>query len=162
MSSPRKHRPVTVFGPDPLLSVTIERSGEEDEVHVHAAGQGVWVARMAAELGAWPILCGFLGGETGTALRPLLEALRGEARITTTVGSSGSYVVDRRSGTRQLVTCMARPAPHWHEVDDLVACTCAVALESELLVLCNPFRRPASRTRCTRRSSPTCGRPAFR
>ena len=41
--------PVTVFSPQPLLGVTIERRGEDqDDVHMHPAGQGVWVARMAA------------------------------------------------------------------------------------------------------------------
>lgn len=134
------HAPaVTVFGPDPLLSVTIERAGAADELHVHPAGQGVWVARMAAEFGAWPILCGFIGGETGEALAPLLESLPGERRMIRTAGFSGSYVVDRRNGERRGVATAARPAPHRHEVDDLVAVTCAAALESALLVLCNPF-----------------------
>ena len=89
--------PVVVFGPDPLLSVTIEQAGAAEQVHVHAAGQGVWVARMAGELGARPILCGFLGGETGDALAPLLEALPGERRLVRTAGFSGSYVIDRRN-----------------------------------------------------------------
>jgi 1-phosphofructokinase len=135
----RERPPVTVFGPDPLLSVTIEASGAIDQVHVHAAGQGVWVARMAAELGAWPILCGFLGGEIGTVLLPLLEALPGERRVVRTAGFSGSYVVDRRTGERRLIANGPRPAPQRHEVDDLVAATCAAALDSEVLVLCNPF-----------------------
>ena len=128
-----------MFGPDPLLSVTIERTGTIDEVHVHPAGQGVWVARMAGELGAWPILCGFLGGETGSALLPLLEALPGERRLVRTTGFSGSYVIDRRTGQRQVVATAARPAPGRHEVDDLVTFTCAAALESAVFVLCNPF-----------------------
>jgi 1-phosphofructokinase len=131
--------PVTVFGPDPMLSVTIEAAGGGDELHVHPAGQGVWVARMAGELGAWPILCGFLGGETGTTLEVLLGSLPGERRMTRTAGSSGSYVVDDRSGERRLVASAARPAPSRHEVDDLIAATCAAALESAVLVLCNPF-----------------------
>jgi 1-phosphofructokinase len=139
MSDSREHLPVTVFGPDVLLSITIEASGAVDQVHVHAAGQGVWVARMAAELGAWPILCGFLGGETGAALRALLEVLPGERRVVHTAGFSGSYVVDRRTGERHLVANAARPAPQRHEVDDLVAATCAAALDSAVLVLCNPF-----------------------
>jgi len=47
--SPSAEQPtVAIFGPDPLLSVTIEARGQRDEVHVHAAGQGVWVARMAS------------------------------------------------------------------------------------------------------------------
>ena len=139
MPGGREHPPVTVFGPDPLLSITIEASGGVDQVHVHAAGQGVWVARMAAELGAWPILCGFLGGETGAALLPLLEAMSGERRLVHTAGFSGSYVIDRRTGERRLVANAARPAPQRHEVDDLLSATCAAALDSEVLVLCNPF-----------------------
>jgi 1-phosphofructokinase len=139
MLDPHGHPAVAVFGPDPLLSVTIERSGAADEVHVHPAGQGVWVARMAAELGAWPILCGFLGGETGEALAPLLEALPGERRLVRTAGSSGSYVVDRRSGARQVMATAIGPPPHRHEVDDLVAATCAAGLESAVLAVCNPF-----------------------
>jgi len=139
MPDARKQIPVTVFGPDPLLSITIEASGAVDQVHVHAAGQGVWVARMAGELGAWPILCGFLGGETGAALLALLEGLPGERRIVKTRGFSGSYVVDRRTGDRRLVTNAPRPAPQRHEIDDLVAVTCAAALDSDVLVLCNPF-----------------------
>lgn len=130
---------VTVFAPDPMLSVTIEHRGDEDDVHIHAAGQGVWVARMAAEMGASPVLCCFLGGETGATLAPLLDGLAGERRVVDTLGSSGAYVVDRRSGERQFLAVSRRPAPRRHEVDDLVAVTCATALQSSVLVICNPF-----------------------
>lgn len=130
---------IAVFGPDPLLSVTIEASGVGDEVHVHAAGQGVWVARMAAELGARPIVCCLLGGETGATLDSLLERARLQRRVAWTGGSSGSYVVDRRGGERSLVAASLRPAPQRHELDDLVAATCAAASESALLVMCNPY-----------------------
>jgi len=137
---PAKATPrVAVLGPDPLLSITIEARGPGDDLHVHAAGQGVWVVRMAAELGAWPILCGFLGGETGTTLRPLLDALPGERRLVHITGPSGSYVVDRRSSERRLLANSLRPIPVRHEVDDLVSATCAAALGSSLLVVCNPF-----------------------
>ena len=38
---------ICVFSPSPLVRVTLEqRSGPQDEVHVHAGGQGVWVSRM--------------------------------------------------------------------------------------------------------------------
>lgn len=139
MSTEADHPRVTVFGPDPVLSVTIERAGTADEVHLHPAGQGVWVARMAAELGAWPILCAFAGGETSHTLAPLLEALPGERRLVRTAGCSGSYVIDHRSGERQAVAMAARPAPGRHEVDDLVAATCAAAVDSAVLVVCNPW-----------------------
>jgi 1-phosphofructokinase len=130
---------VTVLGPDPLLSITIEGRGGQDEVHVHAAGQGVWVTRMAGELGARPVLCGLIGGETGATLSPLLDALPGEWRGVPTAGSSGCYVIDRRSGERELLATAARPFPERHELDDLIAETVAQALTSALLVVCNPY-----------------------
>jgi 1-phosphofructokinase len=136
---PGEQLPIAVFGPDPLLSITIEPGSEGDDIHVHAAGQGVWVARMAAELGACPILCCMAGGEPGSVLRSLLDALPGEHRVTETTGSSGSYVVDRRSGERRLVATSVRPAPKRHEIDDLVAATCAAAFSSAVLVMCNPY-----------------------
>ena len=130
---------VTVFGPDPLLSVTIETRGAGDDIHVHAAGQGVWVARMAAELGARPVLCSLVGGETGATLLPLLDVLGGERRVVHASGSNGSYVVDRRDGERRVVATTLRPPPRRHELDDLVTATCAAALGSAALVLCNPY-----------------------
>jgi 1-phosphofructokinase len=139
-ASPKPQRPrVAIFAPDPLLSVTIEARGDADELHLHPAGQGVWVARMAAELGAMPVLCSLVGGETGATLLPLLDALPGAGRITHTAGSSGSYVVDRRGGERRVVATALRPAPQRHEIDDLVAETVATALGSTLLVMCNPY-----------------------
>lgn len=131
--------PVVVLGPDPLLSVTIERAAGADDVHLHAAGQGVWVARMAHELGARPTLCGLLGGETGTVLEALLTAAGGELRATRMAGSSGSYVIDDRDGGRAMIAASTRPAPHRHELDDLVASTVAAALGSRGLAICNPY-----------------------
>jgi 1-phosphofructokinase len=70
---------------------------------------------------------------------PLLDALPGELRVVETGGTSGSYVVDRRSGERKVVAASVRPAPQRHEVDELVAATCAAALGSALVVMCNPY-----------------------
>lgn len=130
---------VAIFSPDALLSITVEARDRSDEVHVHAAGQGVWVARMTAELGALPLLCTFLGGETGALLRPLLEAIPAELRVTATAAASGSYVVDRRSGERELLASAPRAAPARHEIDDLLAASVSAALGAELLVVCNPY-----------------------
>jgi 1-phosphofructokinase len=130
---------VAVFAPHPLLSITIERRGDDDDVHVHAAGQGVWVARMAAELGAEPVLCGFAGGEPAVALVALLDRLPGEWRLTRTAAPTGCYVTDRRDGERRVVARAWATPPSRHELDDLVSATCAAALTSELLVVCNPF-----------------------
>jgi 1-phosphofructokinase len=135
---------VTVFGPHPILSITIERRGESgDDIHLHSAGQGVWVARMVAELGAEPVLCSFVGGETGELLMPLLEILDGELRSVHTAAASGSYVIDRRSGERDMIAHAWSEPPSRHEIDDLFSTTCAAALESQVLVVCGPVPQEA-------------------
>lgn len=106
---------------------------------MHVAGQGVSVARMAAEGGAHPILCGLVGGEPGTLLRTLLEQMPGERRLTETAGASGNYVVDRRDGARRIIAQAWSAPPSRHELDDLLSVTCAAALGSQAFVLCNPF-----------------------
>jgi 1-phosphofructokinase len=130
---------VAIFGPNPILSLTIEKRGDGDDIHVHPAGQGAWVARMAGEMGAAPVLCGFIGGETGATIRPLLERLPGELRMVETSGANGSYVHDRRSGARELIAMMRAGDPTRHEIDELFSVTCGAALECDVLVVCNPF-----------------------
>jgi 1-phosphofructokinase len=130
---------VAVFGPHPLLTVTVEARGERDDVHLHAGGQGVWVSRMAAELGAEPVLCGFAGGEPGAVLRGLLGAMPFATRLVPTATASGCLVIDRRTGERQLVAHAPSQPASRHEVDDLVSVSTAVALESDVLVVCNPY-----------------------
>lgn len=130
---------VTVFAPNPLLGITIERRGDRDDIHLHPAGQGVWLTRMAAELGAEPALCGFLGGETGTMLEPLLAGLPGERRLVATESASGCYVVDRRSGERIAVAQATSEPVSRHELDDLFAATVTTALDGAVLAVCNPY-----------------------
>ena len=131
---------VTVFGPNPLLSVTIEaRGGAQDDIHLHPAGQGVWLGRTAAEVGAHPILCGFIGGETGAVLAPLLEALPGERQLVPTAAASGCYVVDRRGGQRRLISESLSGPFSRHEVDDLFSAACASAFSTAVLAVCNPM-----------------------
>ncbi len=130
---------VTVFGPHPILGITIERRGsDEDDIHVHPGGQGVWVARMAGEMGGYPILCGFCGGETGKLVRPLLDELPGETRLVETTVASGSWVIDRRSGEREMIAHAWSDSPTRHEIDDLFSVTTASALNSRVLVCCGP------------------------
>ena len=42
-----------MFAPFPVLTVTIEQRGNGDDIHVHAGGQGFWIARMLATLEVW-------------------------------------------------------------------------------------------------------------
>ena len=94
---------------------------------------------MAAELGGWPVLCSFIGGETGVLLEPLLRGLQGELRLVESSSSSGCYVTDRRSGSREVMAQAYTEPPSRHEADELVAATTAVALESDVLAICNPY-----------------------
>lgn len=131
---------VAIFAPHPLLTVTLEREGPERErIHFHAGGQGVWVARMVARLGAQPVLCGFIGGETGTLLEGLLRRLGGELRLVDTASASGCYVTDRRSGRRELLASAFSDPPSRHELDELFSRTCAEAIAAGWLVVCNPM-----------------------
>ncbi len=140
MTPATAHPPqVTVFGPHPLLTVTIERRGDDDDVHLHAGGQGVWASSMAGRLGAWPVLCGFAGGETGAVVAALLASRPGEQRLVSSEAATGCSVVDRRGGVRTLLAVRLSGAPSRHELDELVSATCAAALESRVLLVCNPF-----------------------
>ncbi len=131
---------VAIFAPHPLLTVTLEREGpEREQVHFHPGGQGVWVARMAACLGAEPVLCGFVGGESGELLSGLLQGLGGERRLVRTASASGCYVTDRRSGERDLLACTLSDPPSRHELDELFSITCAEAIADGWLVLANPM-----------------------
>jgi 1-phosphofructokinase len=132
---------VAIFGPSPMLSVTVEAltAAGGDDIHVHAAGQGVWVARMAAQLGAEAVLCGFCGGESGTVLRRLLEQLPIELRLVETGQASGSYIHDRRDGERRPVAQSAAMPPSRHEIDDLFSIACAAALDADVLAVCGPY-----------------------
>ena len=131
---------IAIFTPHPLLTVTLEREGvRHEQVHFHPGGQGVWVARMAASLGAEPVLCGFLGGESGELLGGLLQRQIGRVRLVDTVSASGCYVTDRRSGERQVLTCTLSDPPSRHELDELFSITCAEAITDGWLILTNPM-----------------------
>jgi 1-phosphofructokinase len=130
---------LAVFAPSPVLTVTIERDADGNpELHVHAGGQGVWVARMAASLGGRVTLCVALGGETGQVLRGLLAGKEIQLSISRAAGVNGSYVHDRRSGERRAIVEIPGDALSRHEADDLYGKTVLAALESGALVLTGP------------------------
>ncbi len=108
----------------------------------------MWVARMVACLGAAPVLCGFLGGESGALLRPLLEPVcgPGETRLPTTTTSSGCYVTDRRSGERKILTLTLGDPPSRHELDELFSVTCVQAVSAA--GWWSPTRCPVTRCPC--------------
>jgi len=131
---------VTVFAPNLAIAVTLEREGSERErIHFHPAGQGVWVARMAAEVGAVPVLCGLIGGESGEILAALLARLEGERRLVPSISASSCYVTDRREGERRVLSCVLSDPPSRHELDELFSLTCVEALACGWLVITNPL-----------------------
>lgn len=127
---------VAIFAPAPIVTVTVERSlAGEEELHIHAGGQGVWVARMVAVLGGDPVLCAPLGGETGDVFGHLVRGAGARLRDVPTVAQSGAYVHDRRGSKRREVWRAPLQPLRRHEVDDLYTATLAEALDAGVCVL---------------------------
>ncbi|MCB1000306.1 MAG: hypothetical protein KDB40_13505 [Acidimicrobiales bacterium] len=125
---------IAVFAPTMQLSITLESSAGHDELHVHAAGQGFWVARMLTVLGDEPVLCTPVGGETGIALRALLGGLAADGLVPSPV-ANGAYVHDRRRGTRDELARVPSPALDRHTTDDLASAGLACGLRAGRLVM---------------------------
>jgi 1-phosphofructokinase len=126
---------ITIFAPSTQLSVTLERTSGTDELHVHPAGQGFWVARLLTVLGEIPLLCTPLGGETGVALRALLGDLPNDGFVACSA-TNGSYIHDRRAGEREEIALIPSSPLDRHVVDDLVSVTLACGLGSKIAVVC--------------------------
>jgi 1-phosphofructokinase len=126
---------IAVFAPSPILTVTIERGSDRPEVHLHPGGQGFWVARMAANLGAEVILCCALAGEPGRVLAGLIEAEPLMLRSADAGTPNGVYVHDRRSGERvEIVSVESRPLTR-HGSDELYGITLSAALDSDVTLI---------------------------
>lgn len=129
---------VMVLAPSPLLTVTVEAGSGGDEIHFHPGGQGVWVARLAASLGAQVVLCSSFGGESGTVIRSLLERWGIDVRAVEAAGWNGSYLHDRRSGERHPLAEMGPFGRFRHEVDELYGVAFVAGLEADIVVLGGP------------------------
>src|SRR5215212_113379 len=100
---------VAVFGPHPMLSITVEALTSDG------------------------------GDETGAVLRPLLEQIDVELRLVETGAESGCYMHDRRSGEREPIAQAASLPPSRHEIDELFSSTVAAAIDCGVLALCGPY-----------------------
>jgi 1-phosphofructokinase len=130
---------VFVFAPDPLLTVTIEAdSGGDDEIHLHAGGQGFWVARLVAELGLSVALGGPFGGETGAVLWNIIAEHDIEVAVINTAARNGGYVHDRRGGERVQLAVTKPGVLSRHDVDDLYGSAVSVGLDARVAVLAGP------------------------
>ena len=128
-----------VFGPAPFVSITVEGTvtgAEGDEVHVHAAGQGVWVARAAARLGARVTLVTTSGGEHGRVLDALLADEPFEVGAVAVSGEGACYVDDRRRGDRERIATRHSDLLSRHELDDLYGRALTGGLSADAAVLC--------------------------
>jgi len=131
---------IAVFGPSPVLTVTIEPGADRPEVHLHPGGQGFWVARMAANLGVKVSFCCALGGEPGGVLRALIGAEHLTLRTVDAGTANGVYVHDRRSGERvEVVSVESRPLDR-HAVDELYGVALSAGLDANVTLItgCQP------------------------
>lgn len=130
---------VCVFMPSPLLTITIESFGDgEEQHHIHAGGQGFWVARMIRQLGEAVWLAAPLGGDTGAMLRHLIEREKVGLCATEVSAENGSYIHDRRGGQRQIVSEVQSGPLSRHDLDDFYDTTLLRVLDSSVLVLAGP------------------------
>ena len=129
---------VAVLAPAPLLTVTIESSGGREEVHLHPGGQGVWIARLIANLEVEVVVCASFGGESGEVVKALVEHWGIDLRAVPAEGWNGTYVHDRRSGVRQPIAATDTPRRSRHEVDELYGTTFVTGLEARTVVLGGP------------------------
>lgn len=128
-----------VFAPSPLLTVTIEaRPDGESDLHLHAGGQGVWIAHLMMVLGVEARLCAPFGGETGAVLRMFLDRDGIVTRPVETGSGNGAYVHDRRAGEREVVATAPAPALIRHELDGLYNTALVEGLDAGVAVLGGP------------------------
>lgn len=137
-SAPAEPAGVCVFDPSPMLTVTIELNGPDDEIHLHPGGQGFWIARMARRLIDDVRLIGGFGGETGTLIVPLIREHDIGVVCTDVAGGNGAYVQDRRSGARNTIAQTTAAPLSRHETDDLYGAALAAAVSSRVVVLAGP------------------------
>ncbi len=127
---------VAVFAPALLLLVELHHTGDGvEDVHLHAGGQGYWISRMIQALGARPIPCAAVGGESGQALQAIIAADGFDARLTPMGHANSVIVEDRRSQDRALITQTPIPALDRHEADELYSATVGAAMAAGACVL---------------------------
>jgi len=127
---------VAVFAPALMLTVTVEPAGAGADVHLHAGGQGFWVAHLAAALGADVVLSCAVGGEAGNVVRGLAAGEGLTLRAVSAQAGTGVYIHDRRSGERQeIVRVDARPLDR-HATDELYGVALGAGLEADVTLVC--------------------------
>ncbi|MDX6645839.1 MAG: 1-phosphofructokinase [Miltoncostaeaceae bacterium] len=141
MTEPGSASQVAVMSPWLQLRISIVTgTGTEPlEIHVHAGGQGFWVARLVSRLGVPVTLCAPVGGESGDALRGLVPA-----EGVTLAGADGPpnavWISDGRGGEPATIAETEVPGLGRHAVDELVGLALAAGLDCGICVLTGALR----------------------
>ncbi|MFP3905706.1 MAG: PfkB family carbohydrate kinase [Acidimicrobiales bacterium] len=138
VSHPVASPSVAVLAPAPLLTITIEAGAEQEEVHLHPGGQGVWIARLLASLDIDVVLCASFGGESGSVVQALVAQWDFDLRAVQAAGANGVYVHDRRSGTRLPIAETDAARRTRHEVDELYGTAVVAGIHAGTVVLGGP------------------------
>ena len=119
------------------LMVSVERDdqGRVRDIHLHAGGQGFWVARMAARLGAEVTVVSALGGEPGIALEALVRAEGLGLKSVESASPNAVWISDDEEGEIATVADLPAPSLARHEADGLFNAVLAAGLECEVTVL---------------------------
>lgn len=131
---------IAVLAPAVYVSITIESAEDGDDIHVHAGGQGVWVARMLRQLDHRPVVCAPVGGESGRTLLGLIGDWGVKLHPVETLADTPAYVHDRRNGERVEVARSSAPALRRHEADELYDRFLELALGTAECVITGPER----------------------
>jgi 1-phosphofructokinase len=130
---------IAVLAPSVSVTITIETGRNDgDDIHIHAGGQGIWVARMLGHLGYAPLVCAPVGGESGRTLLGLTGEWGIEVQPVETIDETPSYVHDRRDGDRDELARSNPPTLRRHESDELYQRFLESALSSQVCVVTGP------------------------
>lgn len=128
---------VSVLACSLALMVSVERDEERQvsDIHLHAGGQGFWVARMAARLGAEVTLVSTLGGEPGVALEALVRSEGLDLRAVESASPNAVWISGDEEGETATMAELPAPSLARHEADGLFNALLAAGLECEVTVL---------------------------
>lgn len=129
---------IAILAPTVYVSIMIEPATDADEIHVHAGGQGIWVARMLRQLDHHPRVCVPVGGEGGRTLIGLIGAWGVQLRQVETIADTPTYVYDRRDGSRVEIARSRPPELRRHEVDEYYNRFLELALAAGRCVVTGP------------------------
>jgi 1-phosphofructokinase len=132
---------IAILEPAPRMMIAVNPGeGGGNKVYLHAGGQGFWVARMAAELGARPRVCAPLGGRSGGLLPELMRLDGVEVVPVACHRSSSVWISNGHDGDPASIGETDPPPLDRHEVDELYSATLAAGLAAGIAVLTGPPR----------------------